>query len=809
MGDNALGDNTTGEGNTAIGSMTLDANETGSYNTVLGGYALTNNVTGSNNTVIGYEAGTNTGNITGSVLIGFEVGSGSAGSNELYIDNSDDATPLIYGEFDNDLVRVNGTLEINNAYQFPTIDGTDGQVLKSNGSGTLSWVTVNTGVTDIDGLTDGKTDVSSIFIGTGSGISDDGDNSNVALGKNALNGNTSGSFNIAMGVDALTKNTEGEYNSALGKNSLGKNTTGTHNVGLGSYSLYENTTGVQNTAVGMDAGHNSTGSGNIFLGYHSGSNETGSNKLYIDNSNTTEPLIYGEFDNNLLTVNGTLSIKGEYQFPTYFGSDGQVLKSRSGVLIWEQDQVGGGANEIDELSDAKTIGECVYLGLFAGTEDRGGWSNVDPTYNTGVGRHAVHKNETGRYNVALGFSSLNNSVEGDNNTVIGSYAGYNSLGDANIFLGYNAGYNETGSNKLYIANSNTATPLIYGEFNNDLIRINGDLDVTGSISGTMSIDDLLDGISDNSSVYLGQGAGTNDDASTNQNVGVGINSLNAVTSGVANTTLGFQASKNVTTGNGNTAVGFEALHDLTTSWDNTALGMQAGRLAIGHSNIFIGSKAGFNATGNNKLYIENSNSSSPLIYGEFDNDLVRINGDFEVITANNCTKFGIDALSGNTIGSDNVALGKSALSVNVDGNQNTAIGSNAGPNNSSFSNTTSIGYNTTTGASDEVHIGNTSVGWIGGQVGWGQYSDGRFKRNVQENIPGLEFILKLNPVSYNWDIHKLDEFIGATEGTESSAHMREARRQQEAKTYTGFIAQDVEKAAKEIGYNFKIGTVFQ
>lgn len=32
--------------------------------------------------------------------------------------------------------------------------------------------------------------------------------------------------------------------------------------------------------------------------------------------------------------------------------------------------------------------------------------------------------------------------------------------------------------------------------------------------------------------------------------------------------------------------------------------------------------------------------------------------------------------------------------------------------------------------------------------------------------------------------------------------MREARRQQEAKIYTGFVAQDVEKAAKEVGYDF-------
>lgn len=52
----------------------------------------------------------------------------------------------------------------------------------------------------------------------------------------------------------------------------------------------------------------STGSGNVFLGHNAGYNEMGSNKLYIENSDISTPLIYGEFDNNLLQINGTLKI---------------------------------------------------------------------------------------------------------------------------------------------------------------------------------------------------------------------------------------------------------------------------------------------------------------------------------------------------------------------------------------------------------------------------------------------------------------------------------------------------------------------
>jgi hypothetical protein len=47
-----------------------------------------------------------------------------------------------------------------------------------------------------------------------------------------------------------------------------------------------------------------------------------------------------------------------------------------------------------------------------------------------------------------------------------------------VFLGYHSGKNETGSNKLYIENSDSATPLIYGEFDTNNVKINGDLQLT-------------------------------------------------------------------------------------------------------------------------------------------------------------------------------------------------------------------------------------------------------------------------------------------------------------------------------------------
>ncbi|MBI4676959.1 MAG: hypothetical protein HY748_05195 [Elusimicrobia bacterium] len=100
-----------------------------------------------------------------------------------------------------------------------------------------------------------------------------------------------GAGNLFLGVDA------------------GRVASGNNNSFLGYQAGYTNSTGQQNTAVGTGAGYsNATGAGNVFLGYLAGFSETGSNKLYIDNSNTASPLIWGDFNTNVVNVNGSLGI---------------------------------------------------------------------------------------------------------------------------------------------------------------------------------------------------------------------------------------------------------------------------------------------------------------------------------------------------------------------------------------------------------------------------------------------------------------------------------------------------------------------
>jgi hypothetical protein len=65
---------------------------------------------------------------------------------------------------------------------------------------------------------------------------------------------------------------------------------------------------------------------------------------------------------------------------------------------------------------------------------------------------------------------------------VGRAAGYNATGTGNVFLGYHAGYNELLSDKLYIDNSSTGSPLIYGNFATNALTFNGSVNVTGSLT---------------------------------------------------------------------------------------------------------------------------------------------------------------------------------------------------------------------------------------------------------------------------------------------------------------------------------------
>ena len=85
------------------------------------------------------------------------------------------------------------------------------------------------------------------------------------------------------------------------------------------------------------------------------------------------------------------------------------------------------------------------------------------------------------------------------------------MGTGNVFIGPNAGYNETTSNKLYIDNSNTSTPLIYGDFSTNRLSINAAPSSTHTLSvgGTINSTGLfINGVAIGDATYWAK-SGTN------------------------------------------------------------------------------------------------------------------------------------------------------------------------------------------------------------------------------------------------------------------------------------------------------------
>ena len=138
----------------------------------------------------------------------------------------------------------------------------------------------------------------STAVGTQALNSNSGAN-NTAVGRSALQSNTTASNNTAVGYNALTANTTGATNVAMGDGALGSNTTASNNVAVGSGCLSSNTTGLENvavgrlalnaniigsycTAVGKDAIKLSTADSNTSIGCFSGeATTTGAQNTYV------------------------------------------------------------------------------------------------------------------------------------------------------------------------------------------------------------------------------------------------------------------------------------------------------------------------------------------------------------------------------------------------------------------------------------------------------------------------------------------------------------------------------------------------
>jgi len=314
------------------------------------------------------------------------------------------------------------------------------------------------------------------------------------------------------------------------------------------------------------------------------------------------------------------------------------------------------------------------------------------------------------------------------------------------------------------------------------------------------------------------------------------------TSGADNAAYGYTSLYSNTTGAKNVAVGKAAMYKNQIGGNNVTIGESALFNSEGHGNVACGSSALYStstaygantAIGDHALYSANSSfntaAGSYVMYAN--------------TTGYHNTAMGYGTLGDNTTGVFNTAIGSLAMDRNTTGHYNTGIGGYALFNTTASQYNTAVGYfagntydngwnNVFVGANTDVNgvdyynvvaigqgtictdvnqarIGNSATVSIGGYANWSNISDVRVKKNIKQNVPGLAFINKLQPITYNLNLEAAEQIIQPPTAKNKDGKVIQptqqelnAKKAKEKVVYTGFAAQDVEKAAKELNYDF-------
>ena len=433
-----------------------------------------------------------------------------------------------------------------------------------------------------------------------------------------------------------------------------------------------------------------------------------------------------------------------------------------------------GASSLDGLTDVLVETNSFYIGndpsSTTSTAERNiavGVSALDAITtgdnNVAVGYDALTANSLGRNNTAFGTSALASNTTANNNTASGASALYsNTMGEANTASGASALYSNTyGSNNTASGASALASNTT-GEAN--------------TASGAEALEANTTG---------------------SYNTASGSEALEANTTGSHNTASGSEALEANTTGAGNTASGSEALEANTTGDYNTASGAYA---------LYFNTTADNNtASGTNALYYNT--------------------------TGGNNTATGYKALHSNTTASFNTAVGYEALhdanrtaDVNAyntaigyragntgtmditTGSKNVLIGSSTRASTFVATNQIVIGHGAFGRGDNEAVIGNTDITSLyaasdGAGVlyanGTIQSSDRRVKKSINTLAYGLNFIMKLRPVSY-YKLHPRNYPQELKDKFYPDGKIRQVGAEDYDKLQVGFIAQEVKAVNDEM-----------
>jgi hypothetical protein len=444
-------------------------------------------------------------------------------------------------------------------------------------------------------------------------------------------------------------------------------------------------------------------------------------------------------DNNFVDVfqNGVL-LKGG-------GTDYTATSGTSVVLT-----TGASVSDVIEIIvyDVFSVGN-----FYNRTDSDSRYVNVDGDTMTGTlalnvsGSSHLTTTTSGTSNLVLGVNAGNSITSGGNNNVaLGDEAGTAlTTGDLNTFVGMNAGAT------ISTQSNNTAV----GAF-------------------------ALDAGTGDDNVAIGAGALGSASFAADNNVAVGKDAGNSVTTGEYNTIVGALAGDAITSGGRNTLVGYKAGSTINDSGGlgNTLMGYEAGdAIANAADNVAVGDSAlGAEAGGQNNVAI----GKNAL--------LVQSNSSGNIRN----TAVGSGAGSAVTTGADNTFLGGQAGDTTTTGSRNTVLGKGADLNDSA-DDTIVIGATCVSASNGYITMGRGSgteriYNLPTSNASWSHSSDERFKKDITTNTDcGLDFINELRTVTYKWKApSELDKSFSSYDKDKTEASY--------ANKIYGLIAQEVKSA---------------
>jgi hypothetical protein len=415
-------------------------------------------------------------------------------------------------------------------------------------------------------------------------------------------------------------------------------------------------TGTNSNSTGLTLGATATGTGTgTGLSLSAISSSGSADALYIasgrlaflESSGATYSTTFKSGDQN---ANIT------YTLPLSDGPSGAFLTTDgSGNLNWTTE-----LRRIDDFNNARSEGNnftgsiVIRLGTDAMA---GGLSNAN--YNTGLGARVFLAITTVSRSVAFGYDAFRYDLTGNDNVAVGNH--FSPLGETpsrqrSTALGETAHNEARGIEHVSLGRES-------GFFNTSASQGNtavGHRNFRNSTSGDYVIalgnDAIYQGGSGSHNIGIGWKSliGTSGTViSGDYNLYVGGNDMSYLTSGYYNLFFGYNSGSAVTTGDGNTVLGYSAGDDLTTGSENVMIG------------YIVGSNSSYD-TESNLFLIDNVNTATPLIQGDFTNssEYLKINGDLQVTGGTTLATGADQAVTGNAVTVDATAY--SAIKVTSD-----------------------------------------------------------------------------------------------------------------------------------------------